>query len=143
MMNTKSMFPWSHHAKETRWYTSYGASHLRCGNESHLRNATVSIMVLQKWRKSLEDDGFVINPYNLCVANKVVNGKQLTVVWHVDDAKISHVDPDVVTEFIQWTDKQYGDDELGRVVATRGKVHEYLAMILDFSTPGMSKLEMT
>ena len=44
--------------------------------------------------------GFVINPYDSCVANKMVNGKQLTVVWHVDDLKISHVDTSVTDHFI-------------------------------------------
>ena len=28
----------------------------------------------------------------------MVNGKQIAAVWHVDDAKASHVNPDVVTE---------------------------------------------
>jgi len=33
--------------------------------------------------------GFVLNPYDPCVANKgVVKGKQLTIVWHVDDLKV-------------------------------------------------------
>ena len=39
--------------------------------------------------------GFEINPYNPCVVNKRVNGKQLTVMWHVDDVKSSHVDSKV------------------------------------------------
>ena len=32
----------------------------------------------------LENEGFVINPYDPCVANKIVDGKQFTVAWHVD-----------------------------------------------------------
>ena len=39
--------------------------------------------ILQEW-------GFEINPYNLCMENKTVNGKQMTVVWHVDNLNISH-----------------------------------------------------
>ena len=31
------------------------------------------------------------------VANKMINGKQCTMLLHVDDLKISHTDPDVVT----------------------------------------------
>lgn len=34
---------------------------------------------------TLEKLGFEINPYDLCVANKMINGKQCTVVWNVDD----------------------------------------------------------
>ena len=50
---------------------------------------------------ALQDWGFEINPYDWCVANKIVNGKQVTVVWHVDDLKISHEDDDVISELIQ------------------------------------------
>ena len=34
--------------------------------------------------------GFKLNDYDNCVANKMINGKQCTIVWHVDDLKISH-----------------------------------------------------
>jgi hypothetical protein len=50
----------------------------------------------EKLSKTLVEWGFEINPYDRCVANKMVNGKQLTVGWHVDDLKISHVDTTVV-----------------------------------------------
>ncbi len=33
-----------------------------------------------------------MNPYDPCVWNKIMNGKQLTIVFHVDDCKLSHVD---------------------------------------------------
>ena len=34
--------------------------------------------------------GFVINPYDMCVASKTINGKQCTIVWYVDDLKVSY-----------------------------------------------------
>ena len=40
----------------------------------------------------LKDMGFVLNPYNMCVANKTINGKQCTVAWYVNDNKISRVE---------------------------------------------------
>ena len=43
---------------------------------------------------------YVINPYDRCVANKIINGKQLTIVLYVDDNKLSHVDPNLVTEIL-------------------------------------------
>ena len=36
------------------------------------------------------------NEYDPCVANKVVNSKQMTITRHVDDAKISQMDREVV-----------------------------------------------
>jgi hypothetical protein len=35
--------------------------------------------------------GYDLNPYNCCVANKIVDNSPRTVVWHVDDLKLSHV----------------------------------------------------
>ena len=46
----------------------------------------------QKLSKQLIKWGFELNPYDSCVANKMINGKQCTILWHVDDLKISHVD---------------------------------------------------
>ena len=39
----------------------------------------------------LEQTGFELNPHDTCVANKTVDGHQCTIVWHVDDLKISHI----------------------------------------------------
>jgi hypothetical protein len=48
----------------------------------------------------LKEWGFTINPFDSCTATKMVNRKQLTVVWHVDDFKISHMETKVVDTFI-------------------------------------------
>ena len=45
--------------------------------------------------------GFEVNPYDPCVANKDINGSQMTVTWHVDDLKVSHKDPGEVTQFLR------------------------------------------
>ena len=55
-----------------------------------------------KLTKTLLSYGFKLNPYNPCVANKMVNGKELTVCWYVDNLKFSHSDPKVDNEFLQW-----------------------------------------
>ena len=46
------------------------------------------------WRKlsaALIACGFEINSYDWCIANKMIDGKQCTVLWHVDDLKLLHV----------------------------------------------------
>ena len=43
------------------------------------------MLFYKKLVANLERDGFVLNPYDLCVAKKVVDGKQMTVCWHVDN----------------------------------------------------------
>ena len=55
-----------------------------------------------KLTKALLTYGFDLNPYDPCVANKMVNSEQLTVGWHVDDLKSSHIDPNANNEFLQW-----------------------------------------
>ena len=57
-----------------------------------------SLLFYKKLRKDLESIQFEINPYDPCVANRMVNDKQHTVVWHVDDLKSSHVDEEVNTK---------------------------------------------
>ena len=102
-----------------------------------------ALLFYKKLRKDLESIGFKVNPYDSCVANRVVNGKQHTVTWHVDDLKSSHVDPKVNDDFLKWLDKIYGDPKIAPVTATRGKIHDYLAMKLDFTTNGKLKVNMT
>ncbi len=96
-----------------------------------------SILYYKKFRKDIESIGFEVNPYDICVANRTVNGKQQTVTWHVDDLQLSHVDPKVNDNFHVWCEKMYGSDTVGHVKVTRGKKHDYLAMILDSNTTGV------
>jgi hypothetical protein len=46
-----------------------------------------ALLYYQRFVTNLKSIGFQINPYNPCVAIKLVKGRQLTVVWHVDDLK--------------------------------------------------------
>jgi hypothetical protein len=101
-----------------------------------------SILYYNKFRKDVESIGYVINPYDICVANKIVKGHQHTIIWHVDDVMGSHVDPSVNSAFAAWCDKLYGSKELGHVKIKRGKVHEYLGMVLDFSKKQKLKIDM-
>jgi hypothetical protein len=101
-----------------------------------------SLLYYKKFRKDIEEIGFKVNPYDPCVANRIVNGKQHTIVWHVDDLKSSHVDPEVNRKFLVWLNKKYADDGIAEVKATFGKVHDYLGMTLDFTEDGILKVDM-
>jgi hypothetical protein len=48
-------------------------------------------LILQEVNIRTEGDGFEVNPYDPCVVNKMVNGSQMTVRWHVDNLMISHI----------------------------------------------------
>ena len=85
----------------------------------------------RKLSKQLIKWGFELNPYDSCVANKVIHGKQCTILWHVDDLKISHVDPKVVDTVIELLESEFGKE--APLTKSRGKVHEYLGMTIDFT----------
>ena len=84
--------------------------------------------------------GFTINPYNQCVANIEINGRQCTIIWHVDDLKISHVCEHVVEDIIRCLNKKFGKEI--PLTMSRGKVLEYLGLTLDYSVKGQVKLSM-
>lgn len=90
-----------------------------------------ALLFYLKLLDDLTKAGFKLNPYDPCVANKTVAGKQLTVAWHVDDLKISHENPAVVDRFIKYIDGIYPG-----VTVQRGKELEYLGMTLDYSVEG-------
>ena len=83
-----------------------------------------------KFRSNLEEKGF----NDPCVANKMINRKQQTIRFHVDDLMSSHIDPKVNDEFHDWLNMKYG--EYGAVTCLIGKVHEYLGMTLDYREKG-------
>ena len=65
--------------------------------------------------------------------NKIVNDKQCTILWHVDDLNISYVDPDIVSRVLAYIDVEYGN--ISKMTITRGKIHKYLGMNIDYSSP--------
>jgi len=92
------------------------------------------LLFYKKLRKDMESIGFVVNPYDPCVANMMVEGKQLTITWHVDDLKASHVNPGLIKSFINWIMFMYED--VTKVKASRGKKHDYLGIEIDYSIDG-------
>jgi hypothetical protein len=89
-----------------------------------------ALLWYKKFQKELEENGFIFNPYDPCVANRMVNGKQQCIRFHVDDLMSSHVDPKVNDDFLKWLNEMYGN--YGEVKATRGNTHDYLGMTLIF-----------
>ena len=94
-----------------------------------------ALLWYKKFRSDLEEVKFVFNPYDPCICNRMVNKKQQTVRFHVDDLKSSHVSPKVHDLFASWLQKQYG--KFGEVKIHRGKVHDYLGMTFDYSQSGV------
>lgn len=113
---------------------------------AELRKALYGMLqsALRFWQKISSDligIGYTSNEYDWCVANKVENGKQHTVGWHVDDFLLMHEDHKVNDQLIDGFSQKYADSKPLKV--NRGKVHDYLGMTLDFSHQGKVKITMT
>ena len=50
-----------------------------------------ALIFYKKFFRDLKSIGFELNPYDPCVANRMIEGAQHTVCWHVDDIKSSHI----------------------------------------------------
>jgi hypothetical protein len=67
-----------------------------------------ALLFYKKLVGELQSVGFEINPYNPCVANKMVNGSQMTIRWHVDDLMISHKKQEEIMQVVQQIKDIYG-----------------------------------
>ena len=124
--------------------------HLRTENGRHViyvvckkaiyGTLNAAILAYKKLTSHLTEWGFKMNEYEPCVWNKMVSGKQLTVVFHVDDGIVAHEDPTVVTHFLRRLEEVYGKTD--PLSITRGNVHEYLGMTMDFSQSGDVEISM-
>jgi len=56
------------------------------------------------------------------------------VLWHINDLKVSHVDPKVMDEVHDQVDQEYRME--APITLTRGKVHENLGMTIVYSKDG-------
>lgn len=97
-----------------------------------------ALLFYKHLRKTLEDFGFIANPYDTCVFTRDFNGKQCTICTHVDDLKISCVDANAVEAVIQELTRVYK-----KIAIHRERVLDYLGMELDYTTPGKVKISMT
>ena len=68
------------------------------------------------------------------MVNKLINSKQCTIIWHVDNLKISHAEKAVVENIPK---------ELNILIrTTRGKVLEYLGMTINYRKKGKVQFSM-
>ena len=67
-----------------------------------------ALLFYRKLRGDLNFFGFEINPYDPCVANKIVKGTQMTTFWHVDDLHVSHAEDFEITKLGHYLSNIYG-----------------------------------
>ena len=85
--------------------------------------ATVSLLRFKLLTETLIKEGLKLTSCASCVANKMVDDKQCTIVHHVHDTKISHVNPLVVVNVLSLLESNFG-----KMKIVRGKQHDFLSM---------------
>ena len=88
----------------------------------------------------IDKRGFEQNEYDWCVINKMIEGKQCTIAWYVNDIKMSHAKQEVLENLLTSLNEEFGKE--APLMVTQGKVHDYLGMTFDYSTPGKVKITM-
>ena len=82
-----------------------------------------------------------MNLYDRCTFNKTVIGKQITIQFFVDDLKVSHVDNGVFKKEIEKLDDKFRTNTQ-QLNVTKGDVHDYLGLTLDYSHDSYVKITM-
>ena len=59
---------------------------------------------------------------DMCTFNKMMNGEQITVQFHVDDLKVSHKEKSVLEDFFSDLRSEFGQED--ELTENTGLVHE-------------------
>ena len=89
-------------------------------------------------RNKLLQNGFQQNPYDLCVYNKMgEDGKQITIVVHVDDLMVTSVSRLHIDAFGTYLKSVYPETK-----TSIGRVLDYVGMTFDFNKEGEVRITM-
>jgi hypothetical protein len=100
-----------------------------------------AILFYQKLSKQLTDWGYVQNDYDPCTFNKVMNGEQVTIQFHVDDLKILHKDQDILDSILNDLDIKFSTKK-NALTASTGLIHDYLGITINFNERHKVKFTM-
>jgi hypothetical protein len=100
-----------------------------------------AILFYEKLSKQLVEWGYEPNCYDRCTFNKMVDGNQITIQFHVDDLKISHMKQSVIDSVLSDLNKKFGTSKKP-LSATTGEVHDYLGITIDYSEHDKVKFTM-
>jgi len=100
----------------------------------------VALLFWKLLSETLQEWGFTLNPYDKCVANKNLQGNQYTIIWHLDNLKISHKKKEVVEDKLKKLNNKFCQES--PLTTCRGKVLEYLGMKIYYRQQGKVKFTM-
>ena len=89
------------------------------------------------YSKTLKSQVLLTNPYDRCIANSTIQYNKCTIIWYVDNNKLSHVDEEVNTKNIETISEHFGN-----LTISRGKKHKFLRMDIQLLAYGKLYLFM-
>jgi len=93
------------------WYTHKGKPmHYVQLKKTLYRTLQAALLFWRLLSDTLKEWGFKIKEYDQCMVNKNIKGKQCTILWHVNDLKISHVNKYVVEDILKKLTDKFGQD---------------------------------
>ncbi len=98
-----------------------------------------NLLFYRKLRLELEAYGFKVNRYDHCVANlDSPRGKQLIVIWHVDNLMVMCEEDFELIKFLCYLAKIHGT----KLAMHTGCKHDYLGMDIKFTSKGTLQVSM-
>ena len=82
----------------------------------------------------------MVNLYNECTFNKIIDGEHFTIQFNVDDLMISHDNIIIIQDVADKWNKKFG--VIKTLEANYSHNQEYLGMQIDFSNPQEVKITM-
>ena len=69
-----------------------------------------AVLFYNKLKGVLTNMGFEMNDYDECTFNKMINGKQCTIQFHVDDLKLSYLQQQELDNIIDHLNDIFGSE---------------------------------
>ena len=83
------------------------------------------------YSKNLKSHRFVVNPYDRCIENRTIKGKQYTIALYVDNNKVSNIDEKVTTKIIEKISEYFVN-----LTVSMGKKNKFLGIYIEFLADG-------
>ena len=96
-----------------------------------------ALLWYELYSTKLKTMGFELNPYDTCVANKIIDNKQCSIGYYVDDNIATHDSATVLEQVAKTV-----EEEVGKITVTTGNEHNFLGMNIKFNTNGTVTIDM-
>lgn len=100
-----------------------------------------AILFYKKLVTQLHEWNFIMKLYDACTWDKIVNDKQLTIQYFIDDFHISSVDMKAINNMVLDLNNEF-KTKFNKLTICKGKVHDYLGINIDYSNDRYVKFTM-